>query len=159
MEQKVTIAGVAIVASLLVLMGYLLIANPMKERQQQLNRQIEAIQPIEVVFEPPKWDFDKWQNSIAAKPKIWQDLVEAPPPPPPPPEKPPDLGALLKGVSPTRQQVGSKIKIITGTDPKGVFMQVGDTINGLTIKSIEKTEIIFSLMWQGKELTTSLPKN
>ncbi|HOC74199.1 MAG TPA: hypothetical protein PKL54_15400, partial [Candidatus Hydrogenedentes bacterium] len=58
------------------------------------------------------------------------------------------------------QQVGQKVKLVTPQSPRGVFVGVGDDVNGLKVKSIEKTGIVLSFLWKEKqeELTVTLPR-
>ena len=159
MEGIALKVGAVILVAIVVALGYFLMANPLDARRLQLAAELAEIKPIEVDFHPPDWDFEAWERSIAEKPALWEELVEPPPPPKPPPPKPPNLGKMIAGVSASRQQIGKKAKIITKNDPRGAFMAVGDVVGGLTIKEITKTEVILVLKWQGKELTTSLPRN
>ncbi|HNZ49503.1 MAG TPA: hypothetical protein PKN92_11730, partial [Candidatus Hydrogenedentes bacterium] len=81
-----------------------------------------------------------------------------PPPPPPPPPQAPDLAQMLADVKPTRQQVGAKVKFITPTNAKGVFLGEGETINGVTIETISRTEVVFSFLWKEMNKTLTLTK-
>ena len=67
---------------------------------------------------------------------------------------------MLTGVSATRQQVGDKIKFILPDNPRGEFLGVGDSINSIKIKTINKTSVLFSYIWpqMNKELTYSMPR-
>jgi len=67
---------------------------------------------------------------------------------------------MLEGVRATRQQVGQKVKIFAPQIPKGVFVAVGDDVNGLKVKAIEKTGVTLSFLWKEKqeELTITLPR-
>jgi hypothetical protein len=157
-EKNITIGGIVALAAVVGLMGYYLVSNPMNAQRTVLATNLANVQTEEVAFEKPSYDFDRWQQSIAAKPALWQELVAPPPAPPPPPEKPPDLDAMLKGVTAGRQQIGGKVKIAKAGDPKGSFLGVGDTVSGLTIKEISKTTVVLALTWKGQELTTSIPR-
>ena len=159
MAQRIaTIVGVIVIAGILAFIGYNFWANPVGEKRQWLNQELSEIQPIEVIFDKPQWDFKGWQDSVAGKPALWEELIEPPKAPPPPPPTPPNLNAMLKGVRALRQGVGKRAKIITPGDARGAFMGVGDMVNGLRIKEVTKTAVTFSLEWQGQELTTSIPR-
>ena len=158
MERIITLIGALVCAGIVVFIALNFVYNPMHAREKALVAEASRIAPIEVNFEKPNWDFKKWQQSIAAKPALWQQLLAPPAPPPPPPEKPPDLNAMIKDVAVGRQQIGPKVKVMKGGDAKGTFMAVGDTLNGLTIKEITKTEMVLSLTWKGQELTVAIPR-
>ncbi|MCX5759553.1 MAG: hypothetical protein NTU83_13825 [Candidatus Hydrogenedentes bacterium] len=133
-------------------------SNPMAERRQVLENQLKSIKTIDVNFEKPPWDFDKWQGAIATKPAMWEALVAAPLPPPPPPKQPPDVPKMAEGISFGRQQIGAKIKMMDGKDPKGTFVKVSDKVNELTIKQITKTSVVLALPWEDQELTVEVPR-
>jgi len=158
MERLLVIISVIVLIAILGVMAFLFVRDPMDEHRVTLDDQLAAVKPVDVAFQKPNWDFDKWQNSLATKPALWKELVEAPPPAPPAPPPPPDLQALLKDVTAGRQQVGNKVKILKKGDARGSFLGVGETLNGLTIKEITKKEVVFSMTWQGKELTVNLPR-
>ena len=161
MEKIVTIVLAALLAALLAAIAFFAFSNPINANRKALAATIAEVKPIEVLFEKPNWDFDKWQRSIAGKPSLWHELVEPPPPPappPPPPEQPPNLEALIKDVTAGRQQIGAKIKIMKPGDTKGSFMAVGDELNGLKIKEITKTSVVLSMEWKGQELTTTITR-
>ncbi len=75
-----------------------------------------------------------------------------------PPKQPPDLTKMGKNISFGRQQIGTKVKMMDSKDPKGSFVQVGDTVNGLTIKEITKTSVVLMLPWEDHELTIEIPR-
>lgn len=158
MERLMTAIGIALLAGVMAFGGYRMYANPMKARKAALENHLKSIKAIDVKFEKPPWDFDKWQSSIASKPALWEGLVAPPLPPPPPPKQPPDLNAMVQTLSFGRQQVGAKVKMMDGKDPKGRFVAEGDTVNGLTIKSIGKTSVVLAFPWEDQELTIELPR-
>ena len=65
---------------------------------------------------------------------------------------------MLAEVKPTRQQVGGNAKFIVPGNAKGVFLGEGETINGVTIDSISRTEVVFSLHWKEGNKTLKLSK-
>ncbi|NIA15683.1 MAG: hypothetical protein GWP08_16590, partial [Nitrospiraceae bacterium] len=71
-----TIICVAAIAAVLAATGYLLVFNPVEARRTDLAMQLSQIQPIEVEFKGPQWDFPAWHGSIAAKPGLWNELIE-----------------------------------------------------------------------------------
>ncbi|HOZ46879.1 MAG TPA: hypothetical protein PLO37_00525 [Candidatus Hydrogenedentes bacterium] len=150
--------GIVALAGVLALMAYHAVNNPMDKVRHQVDAELAEIKTVSVAFPAPEWEFDKWHHEIVGKASLWKELVPEPAPPPPPPEKPPDLQEKLKGVEPTRQQVGGRVKIKTPGDEKGSFYSVGDILNGLQIKEISKTHVTFMVLWKDKELTTQLER-
>jgi hypothetical protein len=159
--RLVSIVCGAIAAAALGWTAYLLADNPFSDRHVALAAEISEINPVEVTFSPPEWDFAGWQEAIAAKPKLWDRLREPPAPPPPPPPKPPDLNKMLSdaGVTVGRQQVGDKARVATKADSRGSFLGVGDQVAGLTIKEVTRTSMTFTMEWRGKTLETTLTRN
>lgn len=158
MERFITLIGALALAGVLAFGGYRMYSNPMAAGKVRLENQLKGIKPIDVKFEKPAWDFDKWQGAIAAKPALWEPLIAAPLPPPPPPKQPPDLEKMMKDVSFGRAQVGTKVKMLDGKDPKGSFVKVGDSVNGLTIKEITKTSVLLTFPWEDQELKIEIPR-
>jgi type II secretory pathway component PulC len=152
MERIIFIAGCALLILIVGAVALFFVFNPMERHRVALAAELGKIQPEDVPFPKPSRDYEKWVQQIAGKPNLWKELVEAPPPPEP--VKPPDpkLEEMLKGVTIGRQQIGSKVKIMKPDDQRGQFYTVGDTINGCTIKEISKTDVTFSLTFEGKEL-------
>jgi hypothetical protein len=132
------------------------VTRPLDEKLAWVDRELANINPTWVEFPQPDWNFKRWHEAITGKKALWQEIVPPPPPPPPKEEPPPDLRKELTGVEATRSQIGQKVKFKTPENQKGVFYTVGDKINGLTIKSITKDYVEFSLQWKGEELTTRL---
>ena len=158
MRRIAAIACMAALAAIFLWIVFRAIVNPVKAERESFAADLAKVTPVEVAIDKPNWNFEKWEKSIAGKQSLWQELVAPPPPVPPPPEAPPDLQKMLQGVTATRQSVGGRAKIIKPDEPKGVFMKVGDNINGLRIKEITKTEVTLSLTWHEKELTATLPR-
>jgi hypothetical protein len=158
MERIATIACAGVLAAIIGAMAWCLVMNPMHAKRERLNMELAKIEPVEVPFDKPNWDFDKWQRAVASKPGLWDSLIAPPPPPPPPPEKPPDVNAMAKDLSFGRQQIGNKVKMTKAKDAKGSFVTVGDKVNGLIVKEITKTAVVLSLEWKGQELTVSVPR-
>ena len=95
------------------------------------------------------------EKKLAAKPKLWEELLPPPEAPKPGPPPPPPVEEMAKTLSFGRQQIGGKVKMTKAGDTKGSFVAVGDTMNGLTVKEISKTSVVLSLSWQGQELTVT----
>ena len=139
------------------------VQNPVAGRRESLKLALAEVRAGDTDVESQTWDFDLWNGTITGRAYVWTELVPPPPPPPPPPTPPPqkpDLQKMLEGVKATRQQVGQKVKIFTSQSPRGVFVGVGDDVNGLKVKSIDKTGVVLSFLWKEKqeELTVTLPR-
>ncbi len=140
------------------------LGDPLAGKRAELQERLAQVPKSIQVPDPEGWQFDKWQESLARKPGLWDALIPEPPPPPPAPPappKPPDLKEMLAGVRPTRQQIGGKkLKLITPENPKGAWVNIGEQVKGCTLQSFDKMQVTFSLFWtQGnKELTYSIPR-
>ena len=155
MERAITIALGGLLAIIVAAAGLLLFMNPMSGRRAALAGQVAKIVPVDVKFERHELDVESVQKRFAAKPKLWEQLLEPPAPPPAAPPPPPPVEEMAKTLNFSRQQIGAKIKVMKGADTKGEFVAKGDVVNGLTIKDISKTSVVLSLTWQGKELTVT----
>ena len=158
MERVFFIVGVVALAGLCALAAYRTVENPLTDRRQAVDVELDRIKSIPVDFPQPDWDFDKWHHEIVDKESLWQEIVPPPPPPPPKAPTPPDLMKLLGGVQPTRQQVGPRVLIKKPGDAQGSYYVVGDEINGVTISEITKQHVIFVRPWQGRQLSVRLER-
>lgn len=158
MYRLLYIAESLLLAVLFCLLVFLHVKPPARAELLWVEEQVAAIEPSRVEFPQPQWDFAKWHQAIIGKQSLWQRIVPPKAPPPKKEEPPPDLAEKLKGVQPTRAQIGGKVQLKTAENGKGAFYAVGDEINGLKIKSITKESVEFSLVWREQELTTSLPR-
>lgn len=144
------------------------VTDPMKERRTILEQKLQAIETADVPYTARSLSVaPELHLKLVGNKKMWKALVPPPPPPKPKPkpvkiEKPPDLAAMLRGVTPTRQQIGRgdliKVKIKAPGNARGSWMGVGDQIKGLTIVRIEKRSVRFSLTKNGKEYTHDLSR-
>lgn len=160
--QQFTIAlSVLLVAR--ILFGF--IANPMSEVRADLEQELAQV-PVDRGVGGSLNDFATIQNTLAARPPLWRELVPAPETPqetpiaPPGPEAP-DLAALLKEVSVGRGQIGEdKIRLHTPGAPKGEWVAVGTKINGCTLASFTPEDVIFTFKWKEGEalLSIALPR-
>lgn len=158
MERTLIAAGGATLAAIIAFTGTLVAWNPVDARTKRMDRELAKIRPMSVDFPKPNWDFDAWHESIVGKETLWKEIVAPPPPPPPKPPDPPDPKEILQGVECTRMQIGDKAKIKTPDNPKGSMYKVGDTIKGVSIKEINRKYVLFSLMYEGKELTLMMDR-
>ena len=153
MERRYLTIVIAVLAVVAVAVGLHSAINPYKARQSALEADLARIKPVEVKLKTQQSNFDRWKQTIAAKPAVWQELIPAPPAPPPPPPKPPNTKEKVAGLKVTRQGIGDKVRIMSKETPKGVFLGPGDSVNGMKIKEVTKTSVTFSLKWQDQELT------
>lgn len=159
MTRVFTLTGVLATLAVLAYIGLNFVQSPIAAQREQLRIQLAEVPASKVEVGPltARIDIDAVQQSISGKEKLWQELIPPPPPPPPPPEPPPDLAKMLEGVQPTRQQIGNAIRIAVPGNPRGRF-EIGDKINGVTLKEITPTEVIFEYAWKDKILTYRLPR-
>lgn len=71
-----------------------------------------------------------------------------------------DIEHKMITVKATRQQVGNKIKVITPICPEGVFCGIGETVEGMIMKSFDKDSVVFSMQQEigRKEITITIPR-
>ncbi len=163
MERIVNIVGSGLIALVLGAIVMNVVYDPMSARREYLRQALADIHATNDEEEGAQGNFEKWNSLITAKPGVWTGMGPPPPPPPPPappPPQAPNMGQMLTGIKATHQKVGEKIKIITAEIPKGAFYGVGDVVNGLTVKSFDKTSVTLSLDWKegNQELTQTIPR-
>jgi len=156
MERRYVIIVIAVLAVIAVAVGLRSALNPYRTRQAALQADLAQIKPVEVKLQTKQANLARWKQAIGAIPAVWQELIPAPPPPPPPPPKPPNTKEKIAGLKVTRQGIGDKVRIMSKENPKGVFLGPGDSINGMKIKEVTKTDVTFSLKWRDKELTETV---
>ncbi len=162
-EKRIVLIGAVIVIAILGMVMRNVIADPLADKRAWLeDALLETPQVIqdEAAREWPTW---QWVQEINTNPKLWDALVPPPPPPPPPaPPAPkrPDLAELLKDVTPTRQTVGQNVRFVTRQHPNGIYVEVGETLNGCKFESFTRDSVRFSLYWsQGEEtIIINLPR-
>ena len=156
MERIITILSAGLAALVLGTVVMNQLHDPYETRRLELATRLADIGAEGDDGDEFEWQFDEWNNMIIEKTSAWQELI---PPPPPPPQRP-DLAQMLSGVKPTRAQVGDKVRFSTPNNPRGDFLGVGETINGVTIKSIDRKQVVFSYYWREKdeELTYTLQR-
>ena len=160
--QQITIALSVLIAARIVL-GF--VANPMEGVRADLNRELAQV-PAGMGGGGAHNDFAALQNTLAARPTLWRELIPAPEAPKEDPvaapgPKPPDLAALLKDISVGRGQIGeSKIRLHTPKAPKGEWVAVGTVINGCTLASFTSEKVTFTYPWKegARELSIALPR-
>lgn len=168
MVRYITVAATLSVIASGAIVAYNELTDPMKERRRVLETKLKAIEPADVQYTARSLsNAPELHTRLVGNQKMWEALVPPPPPPKPKPkpvkvEKPPDLAAMLRGVVPTRQQIGRgtliRVKIKVPGNARGSWMGVGDELKGLTIVRIEKGSVRFSLTKNGKKYTHDLPR-
>ena len=166
MDRVTMIAMLAVGTLCLALTGKNYLDNPQKARMDALAKRLNAIEPRRIDYiTQSNVDYTALQGQILSRPNLFQELIPPPPPPkvaPPPPPKPPDLNALLKGVLASRHEVTKggvkEIRMTTPASTTPEFFKVGDQINGVTLKEITRTEVIFSIVANENEYTKAIPR-
>ncbi len=163
MERIVNMVGSGLIALVIGAIVMNLVHDPMDSQRTYLKDALADIHATDDEEEGTQADFEKWNGMITGKQGVWAAMVPPPPPlppPPPPPPAAPNIGQMLTGIKASRQKVGDKIKIITPENPKGAFYAIGDTVNGFTVQSYDKTSVTLAYEWkEGKQtLTHSIPR-
>jgi len=157
-EQTAPRLTIAITVAIAIIMAINALLNPMRARQQELDAKLAVVTPTELSFNQTQASLDQWQLAIAGKPALWNPLIAPLPAPSAPPGPGPNIEKMLEGITVSRQQVGSKVKIISPSNPRGSFVAVGEQVNGATIKEISRTTVTFSVNWNGQEITHAVPR-
>ncbi len=162
-KQRIGFAlGIAVLAGLCVMAILNLVKNPVEARYGDIASIIEAdeIYEISILYDGDDGDGGqdsqspaaKMRNEIASRASLWAPIVDVPPPPAPPP----DWNKLLKGIILTRTFIGEgperKVKILK--DPKdtvGEWVGAGSRVNGLLVKEVTDTAVVFTTFANGKE--------
>ncbi|MEK7793379.1 MAG: hypothetical protein AAB353_02565 [Candidatus Hydrogenedentota bacterium] len=166
MDRIITILMLALGTLCLALTGKNYLDNPQKARMDALAKRLNTIEPRRIDYiTQSNVDYTSLQGQILSRPNLFQELIPPSPPPkvaPPPPPKPPDLEALLKGVIASRNELTrggvKKVRMTTPASKTPEFFKVGDQINGVTLKEIKRTEVIFSIIANEVEYTKAIPR-
>jgi hypothetical protein len=95
------------------------------------------------------------EAAILERPELWRRLI----PPPPPEKKKPDLAKMLRGVTPTRVSIGSKVEIrMSPRDRSGELLTIGDNVKGARIKQITDDAVVFEVVEGGESYTHRLKR-
>lgn len=160
MQRSLLIAGLIVLAVVWILIVGGFVRNTAGHRRVQLEQQLAAIEPETGEVEPPRDpDTSALQRVIAAKPGLWRPLVPAPTAP----RAEPDLAKRLADVVARRHQMGSgdnlKVKVQIGkADRRGSWLGKGDAVNGVRIKEITDTHVVFFVQEGGREYTHAIPR-
>ncbi len=103
-------------------------------------------------------DFAALEEDVVERDNLWDELISPPPQRP----SPPDLAGALRGVTVTRESMGSgndmRVRIRTSSDSRGSWMGVGDEVNGLTIIEITSDSVVFGREAHGRMYTRSVSR-
>jgi len=160
MERILHIAGLGVIAAVIAMVVMNALKDPMANRRQAFAEQMDQIPLTPALRQDEELDATRLRVAVAAKPKLWDALVEEVVVPPPPP-KPPDLLSKLKGVVITRQSVGDKVKVMLPKNNQGVWVAKGEEIiNGCKLKDFDKFNATVSFYWayNKEELTIDLTR-
>jgi len=163
LERIINIIGAVLLAGVAGAMIFNGVQDPLAEKRERFARQFSGVGVTKDSAQQDEANFDAWRGTIASKVALWEPISETPKPPPPPPPKvatcPPPRDLIKKlnelGVRFTRQQIGQKIKVVRGEGRKAEFMTVGESIQGYTIVSFDKSNV--ELMFNQKEGNLSCP--
>ncbi|MFP4190803.1 MAG: hypothetical protein ACLFU6_01910 [Candidatus Hydrogenedentota bacterium] len=103
-------------------------------------------------------DFAALEENVVDRDDLWDQLIS------PPPERPdpPDLAGALRGVTVTRESMGSgedmRVRIRTSSDSRGSWKGVGDEVNGCTIIEINSDAVVFGQRAHGRMYTRSVSR-
>lgn len=134
--------------------------TPFAERREVLRAQMDSSATGGDESAQTNVDYEALQNAIASKDTLWRPLVK----PPAQEAPPPDLQTMLGPVVLSRQQIGTgdamRVKVfLDPNDRRGRWISKGDDLNGLTVKEISPTEVVFSKEHKGSELTLAVPRS
>lgn len=139
------------------------LTDPFEARRMELSDRLRQSEARGALDLRPVWRFAEWQQSLKSKDSLWRELVPPPPPPPPKPPAPEPCPPPCKGledVVASRHQIGGKVKIILPGNPRGQFMEVGETLYGARLESFDREFVVFHVYCesQDKDLYCKLPR-
>ncbi len=157
--RTVTVTGGAIFLLLCGVLVWQIVDNPLEEQREWLNAELTAVRNAERGGDEYRAaDFAGMEDAIRGKDQLWRPVVPEPEQAPPTP----DLDAMLRGVSITRESMGSgdslRVRVRTSGNRRGEWKGVGDQVNDLTIKEITDSAVVFSLVSHGTEYTKELSR-
>jgi hypothetical protein len=149
-------AAVALVLALAALLAYNITRDPYEERWEELS--MDASLASESATEDvaaTQEGVGDLEAAILERPELWRRLI----PPPPPEKKKPDLAKMLRGVTPTRVSIGSKVEIrMSPRDRSGELLTIGDNVKGARIKQITDDAVVFEVVEGGESYTHRLKR-
>ncbi len=157
-ERVVVIVGAVVLLALGAMVGWFAFNDPTEETRQDLAWDLEQAQQRR---DNPgggraALDLAALEANVVERDDLWDQLV-APPPQRP---NPPDLAGPLRGVTITRESMGSgddlRVRVRTASDRRGSWMGEGDVVNGLTILEINSDSVVFGKREHGRMYTRSV---
>lgn len=149
--------GGAVLAVLIVMLLIGFLQNPVEARRADLERRLSELSPVEPEFDlGADAKFEEWQQSVAARARLWGPLI--------PPQKaeaaPPALQQMLAGVEPTRNTMGSgdSAKVQIRVDGKKDWYAKGQQVKGCTIAEITPNDILFTVTQDERVHGMRLPR-
>ena len=120
------------------------------ENREELRVALAAV-PEHAAIDDSNSDPQAWAQSIQAAPALWQELVAPAPvaPTPAPKVEEPDVLAKLKNVRVGKAQIGTtKLKIFTPENPRGTWLELGESVNGCKLTAFDRETAFFSFYWE-----------
>jgi len=161
-ERLAYLLGALAVAAVLAFMVMNAVTDPLARERSWLETELRYVDKVPIAEIGGGSNADRWGKTILAQEFLWESLIPPPPPPPPKPPpkpKPPDIAKALEGVEASRAQIGNKVKIITPDNPRGEWMALGETIKGATLEAITRTEVKFTMKWEGGKVAHTIARN
>lgn len=159
MNRRVFVTGGTCLALAVAALAWKALNNPVAGRRAAFEQRLSSVGGMPVAgSESEEASEDPWR-SIAVKANLWEPLIE----PPAPKKQAPDLAKMLQGVRVTRDKMGQgddlKVRVKGGKrEPRGRWVGVSDTVNGLTVKSITDDAVVFMLQQGGQIYEYALPR-
>ena len=149
-DRHLWIATLGIAGLILARVVLNMVVSPLDSNREALREALAAV-PEHASLDDGLNDPQVWTQSIDDSPALWQELVAPAPaaPPPAPTLEEPDVLTMLKTIHVGRAQIGtSKIKIFTPKDPQGIWLEIGETINGCRLTGFDRETAQFSYYWE-----------
>lgn len=156
-KQYLYAAGWAAIAILGVVLVVGFFRNPVRAERSKFDRTLADSASSDVGIDlSPDPDFTKWQRVVSSRADLWGPLV--------PPQKvappPPAMQAMLAGVEPTRNTMGSgeNMRIQIRVDGKKEWFSKGQQVKGCTIEELTDADVLFTLVQDGAKHGIRLPR-
>ncbi len=158
MTQRLIAAATLVLAGAAAAIGWFVFNDPTTDQREWVRAQLMTAESSADNTRDggSAVDFVSMEQTIANRNHLWTPVIPQPRQAPPAP----DMEGPLRDVEITRESMGFgddlRVRIRTGSNRRGRWMGVGDVLNGLTIKEITDTEVVFSKESHGREYTTQL---
>jgi hypothetical protein len=153
MNNKSSIFFLTLLLVSILMLGVMILRsqlNPMDDRKVELESNIESLEIRPVFYiSPATIDYAELDIHIDSHSKLWRELVPAPKGKAPRAQGP-NFKQLLEGVIPSirkEMKVGGKVKvhIITPAKPRGYWVTVGDSIDGMKVINVLPRFVVFEM--------------